>query len=786
MNLSTFWGGAAAAPYEIEQSLRIAQGSYLYRTNSSGGNVYTWTYSCWVKRGTFTQAIDAILAANQNYGNDWNSDSLQFHTGNYGLSIYNVRNQSTRASGTTNAKYRDPSAWMHIVAVWDNTNSTAADKFRYYINGERATISWNTTPTGDSSLINSTTPMRIGQNASVNSEKYMAEVHFIDGTAVTNANDFGEYDDNGVWRPIEYTGSYGSNGYYLKFDPSATNGVGHDHSGNGNNWSLHNIVTSGTGTDVMSDTPTNNYCTLDPINVNNSTSALAPSNGNLDLTAHFGRWGTIAVTSGKWYWEVTLTGTNSEYNYYFGAQNVQGGTVEARMMCNGGNTPDGNNISGNSNGTRTQPTGSRPSLPATIGVKLDMDNGDIEFVQGGVVNGKVTGITNWNGAVAPYISSNTTTFTYKTATLNFGQRAFSNTIPTGYSALNTANLPAPDIADGSVHFNNVLWTGNGSSQSITGVGFQPDFLWAKARNQTYWHRLHDAVRGRLNSLYTNATNPASDQANSISSFDSDGFTVGSDGSHNGSGVTYVGWNWKANGSGSANNTGTINATVSANTTAGFSIVTWTGTGSNGTLAHGLNNAPNVIIVKNRSDYTSWPVYTDITGANNYLLLDQQSKQTAGSNRWNNTAPTSTVFSVGTSDQTNLLNNNYVGYCFQMIEGYSKLGTYKGNGSSNGPFAYTGFRPAWVMIKTYAGGSEDGWFIYDNQSDPYNLSYHYLRANTANSQNTDSTNASIDILSNGFKLRHSGANTNESNTDFLYIAFAENPFGGSGVSPACAR
>ena len=790
MNHAQFWGGGGAAPYQIEQSLRFdGSSNYLSRTPSSNTSTNKkGTFSCWMKvssnsgtnGGTFIGAADSYHYA-QFYDE-------RFYFGN-----------DSSYLGTAGRR-RDYSAWYHVLYVFDTTLATTDDRTKIYVNGSRlASETFNTQPSQDSSFkfLNTTQVYNIGRRPTGNYwHGYMAECHFVDGTALDH-EDFGELDESGVWRPIAYTGSYGTNGFYLKFDPSAANGVGHDHSGNGNHFTASGFTTSGTGTDVMSDTPTNNYCTLDPINVNNNTSALSPSNGNLDLTAHFGRFGTIAVTSGKWYWEVTLTGTNSEYNYYFGAQNVQKGTVEARMMCNGGNTPDGNNISGNSNGTKTQPTGSRPSLPATIGVKLDMDNGDIEFVQGGVVNGKVTGITNWNGAVAPYISANTTTFNYKTATLNFGQRAFSNTIPTGYSALSTAALPAPDIADGSDYFNTVTYSGNSSTQSITGVGFQPDLLWIKRRNASYSHQLLDAVRGKIGSdssyarLASNLTNveatPAGDDG--VQSLDTDGFTTLADESYNETGGTYVAWNWLAANGTETNTAGSRTSTVSVNPTAGFSIVNFTGTGSALTVGHGLGVAPDLMIAKNRDKSDNWVVWHNTFDMDNYVFLEAPYAKATTTNPltfWNNTAPTSTVVSVGANSNTNVSGNDTILYCFAEVEGYSKFGSYSSNNSADGPFVFCGFKPELVWLKKTSGSSN--WFMYDAARNEFNVMGNKLYADSNAGENGEdggsTTSNTIDILSNGFKLRTNNGTNNGG--DYIFCAWAQHPFGGSGVSPATAR
>ena len=324
------------------------------------------------------------------------------------------------------------------------------------------------------------------------------------------------------------------------------------------------------------------------------------------------------------------------------------------------------------------------------------------------------------------------------------------------------------------YFNTKLYTGNGSTQSITGVGFQPDWTWIKSRSNTYSNVLIDAVRGVGTTISSNSGNAAYSSPTEITSFDSDGFTLGTDAGVNNNASTFVSWNWKANGAGSANTDGSINTdSTSVNTTAGFSICKWTGTGSNATIGHGLGVAPKMIIVKNVSTSDSWNVYHESIGNGKRLFLDTTGAESSTSDAWNDTTPTSSVFSIGTNTGTNGSGNTLIAYCFAEKVGYSKFNAYVGNGSTNGSFTYTGFKPAFVMVK-YAspGGGVGNWGIFDSVRNPTNVVDKGLLANTNAAEDTSDF---IDIVSNGFKQKSTSSNRNEDGSTYVYMAFAEHPF-----------
>ena len=341
-----------------------------------------------------------------------------------------------------------------------------------------------------------------------------------------------------------------------------------------------------------------------------------------------------------------------------------------------------------------------------------------------------------------------------------------------------------DIDKPTDYFNTVLYTGNGSTQSITGVGFQPDWVWIKGRSSAVNHNLWDVIRGTTKYLISNNTGSENTDATLFNSFNSDGFTVGNGGIVNDSGVTYVGWCWKANGSGSSNTDGSITSTVSANTTSGFSIVSYTGTGSASTVGHGLGSVPACYFIKQRNTTGGWIVYhqgNTSAPETEYLRLDKDDS-TVDDAIFNDTLPTSSVFSIGTNAPVNTSSGTYIAYCFAEKKGFSKFGSYTGNGSSDGAFIYTGFKPAMIIIKKTNGVEE--WGIYDNKRDPFNVADHRLFPNLSDSEST--TTDMLDFTSNGFKCRTSNNMVGASGGEYIYMAFAENPFVTSTGIPGLAR
>ena len=324
------------------------------------------------------------------------------------------------------------------------------------------------------------------------------------------------------------------------------------------------------------------------------------------------------------------------------------------------------------------------------------------------------------------------------------------------------------ITKPSLHFNTVTYTGNGGTQTITGVGFQPDFTWVKGRDHAYYHYLQDVVRGSQKIMYTNNTEAEVTITAGISAWNADGYVTGSQGALNYNGRSFVAWNWKAgNSSGSSNTDGSITSTVSANTTAGFSIVTYTGTGSTTTVGHGLGVKPDLVIYKERNNANSWRVMTDVSGSLKRLYLNVSDAEASIID--SSTAPTSTVLNIGTGSEVNRSSGTFVAYCFASKKGFSKFGSYTGNGNADGTFVYTGFKPAWVLTKETSNTSS--WDMHDNKRDPDNVCEKYLLAEDTGAEDTTDI---LDFCSNGFKFRSSNGDRNQSGASYIYIAFAEEP------------
>jgi len=350
-----------------------------------------------------------------------------------------------------------------------------------------------------------------------------------------------------------------------------------------------------------------------------------------------------------------------------------------------------------------------------------------------------------------------------------------------------------DIDKPGEYFNTVLYTGNDSTNAITGVGFQPDWVWIKDRDNVRNHVLNDAVRGATKNLFSNTTGAEATDTSTLTAFNSDGFTLGNGVKVNGNNINFVSWNWLGANGTASNTAGSINSTVSANTTSGFSIVSWTGSGADATIGHGLTQAPTIFIVKNRTDSgTNWRVGQVLTSSNNmtdgngyYMELDDTKASTnpGSAVTWGSTptAPTSSVFTVGSNNSNNGSSDAMIAYCFHSVNGYSKMGSYTGNGNADGTFVYTGFKPAFVMIKQT--NSTRNWIMLDNKintDNPYNTEL------SPNLSEAEATNIRFDSLSNGFKLRLGSGASNASGGSYIYMAFAENPFVSSTGVPACAR
>ena len=534
--------------------------------------------------------------------------------------------------------------------------------------------------------------------------------------------------------------------------------------------------------DSLIDTPTNydadsgnnggNYATLNPLDSNIGSNL---TNGNLDA-AGSSNWsagharGTFGLTSGKWYWEVTRTGGSGATaqigfcNKAFSLTTSYGSLPADSWTFAFGN---GTEILRPSGGGTGYFSGSAMGVGDTVGIALDMDAKTAVFYKNGTAGASIslsstkTGSTDNIDELFPLVGVYNANIAF-----NGGQRPFAYTPPTGHVSLCTQNLPDPTIADGSTAFDAKLYTGTGSTQSITGLNFSPDFVWIKNRNANGSHDLYDIVRGADTVMNSDATYGDYSGSGRLTSFNSDGFTLGSQSAVNINGGPFVSWNWDGGTSTATNTDGSITANVRANASAGFSVVAVTKSGT-GTVGHGLNVKPELIILKSREDVDNWYVHHSALTAGQTLFLNTTAATATSSGYWNNTLPTSTVFSVGAA----IPNSNLIAYCFAPVAGYSAFGSYTGNGSSDGPFIFTNFRPRWLLIKNTSNAYD--WHLVDTSRDTYNAATKRLKPNSSAAE-VDSVDV-FDLLSNGFKLKSSDNNFNKSSDNYIYVCFAEHPF-----------
>ena len=905
---------AAAGGYQVSRSLRFSSSdsAYLSRTPAVAGNRKTWTWAGWVKRsqlGTFQNLFGTADAGFANGTYFLLIDDNTLSVEEYGASSFTWRVRSTQV-------FRDASAWGHLLVACDTTQATASNRVRIYWNGTEITsFSTANYPTQnlDTSL-NTASLHGIGRAGLYNSHYfngYLADIHFIDGQALTPSSFTEVSATTGQLIPKTYSGTYGTNGFQLKFADNSSNTaatLGKDTSGNSNNWTPNNLsvdtlgssnyynfltastgfqaspydkfkafdgstateaaangagsvtfapylgiaysssvevwtaascsynfnsgastgstnnnsyttIVSGSGSltslvltrgggamlnalridgniliatppqddDSLVDTPTSygtdtgvggevrgNYCTWNPLYANGTL-----SNGNLDVstTTTNATTGTIFATSGKWYWETTVTTSNFNrigvVNLAGAGQNL-GGTANSWAILHDGQVYT-NSV--------TAAYGPSYGVNDVISIALDIDAGKIWYGKNGtwLVSGNPSTGANPSQTftagqtMAPAVASGSGTCAY---VLNAGARSFAYTNDrTGFKALCDTNLGDPLVAKPNTLMDVALYTGNGSTQTISGLNFSPDLVWIKSRSAAYAQLLYDTVRGA--GLLLRSDDSTAESGNSgdlLASFNSNGFAVNStylgspNPAANDNSQTYVAWAWDAGTSTVSNTAGSITSQVRANPTAGFSVATFTGAAT-GTVGHGLGVAPSMIIMKARTSNpgaNDWFVYHKSVGNTAALLLNS----TAATNTytyWNNTSPTSTVFSIGSGIGT----PDWVAYCFAPVVGYSAMGSYVA--SPDLPFVYLGFRPRFILIKATIASTN--WAIFDSSTGPYNLVNTGLKPNSSAAEYTDTTPRGIDFLSNGFKVRGdwNSGDTNFASTTYIYAAFAESPF-----------
>ena len=641
--------------YTVDQSLKYEGGrtTYLSKTPTSSGNRKTSTFSTWVKISPAAKSggQDVLFEAYEDNANRW-SIFIGDNSANY-ISVFGETGDSTDVSLHTDTAsgqaFRDYSAWYHIMFVLDTTQSTASNRAKIYINGVEANYASTTYPSQNSDLIlNKNVVHHLGAGSwsgSVGDYYFsgnMAETYFIDGQALTPA-DFGETGDYGEWKPKEYSGTYGTNGFYLPFknDYTVEGFSTVTYKGNGN----YGHYIGGTGfkpdlTWIKERNGTSDHCVVD--SVRGATKKLQTNTTDAEDND------TNSVT----------------------AFTTDGFTVGAQNQVNENGMP----------------------------------------------------IVAWNWDMGA-------------------------DTPTGFGA--------------------VAYKGNGGTQSVSGFGFRPDVTWIKARHTTYDHYFEDRIRGTGKILYWNKTDTEDNISHAITSFDPDGFSMGSESGHNENNGTYISYGWDMGGTSATNTTGSINATVMANPTYGQSVISFDGNNTAGaTVGHGLSSAPEVVLVMNRERIHNPTMFHTSIGNTKYLHLDGTAAEDTNTTYWNSTSPTSSVFSLGTSNDVNANGENHMALCFHSVSGYSKFGSYTGNGSSNGTTVTLGFRPAMVIIKP--SSSADHWNMYDSTRDPLNPTDSLLFPNRTNAE---ATGQEIEITDTGFQLKTDNAGSNGNGETYIYMAFA---------------
>ena len=818
----------------IERSVRCMDddNAYFSRTSTVAGDRRTFTLSGWFKFYQGEGNQDFIFMCG-----DSPSNQLQLsREGNEKINFEPKTGGSTDARFYTKNLFRDDDAWYHLVLKIDTTQSTASDRMALYINGTQAEY--------DTDIVATTYPsqnleFKWGQNGisytivrrthsgyETNGDMQVADIHYVSGYAY-DATAFGFFDSQtGIWKPKKYTGSYGSAGWHLEFKDNSNNTattLGYDSSGNGNHFTPNNIsVTGTTGNDSLEDSPTNKFPTFCPLYSQLQTGGTATySYGNLKLNT-VGQLGVsgqlypfgfsspeFAVTSGKWYMEFTNESDSTGSQTCVGIANVGFIDYESTSNPYGAHAPtsfiytSSGEIRTNDGNLTNQTSHTSGDI---LGVALDLDNMKLYFHKNGTYINSGNPSTGANGyTVGTLPTGRTGGYIFSAGSngvasigiyCNFGQRAFSHSIPTGFKKLNTLNLPPNDdiILRPQRHFDTVLYTGNGSTQSVSGLEFKPDFVWIKERSSTSESKMFDVVRGVQKALSSSSSGAEENQSNYLTSFHDHGFVVGNDGAVNENSQTYVAWCWKAGGAAVTNNDGSITTQVSANQDAGFSIVTYTGNGTNGaTIGHGLGKAPVMRIGKARelgsvgSAGPHWSInhqnlnngMNGGSSAGTIFLNLTQAQENNNHGAIGAVSSTTATLSDGSSGSVprahvNESGETYVQYFWTEVPGYSKFGTYKADGRTDGPYIHTGFRPAFIWLLKTSG--ENG-VIFDVKRDPLNyLGLNgRLYASVSNAQGSGGT-VDGDIHAHGFKLRNTTGEISTGSEQYIFMAFADQPSG----------
>jgi len=767
---------------------------YLRIASLSEGNNQIATFSAWIKfTGPFAPGSDL----NTNYGGileqgngNWTSSShFMFYQTRGRLDFYHNGSSILR----TNRYFQDSSKWYHIMFVLDVTQDAPADRLKFYVDGteetdvsdSRHSLNKNT----DLSYINvSGQELNIGGMPSGNGYEdlncYMAEVNYIDGTAY-GPSTFGLTDTStGRWIPKTLSGiTYGTNGFRLQFGTDTD--LGNDTSGENNDLTPNNFTPS----DQRTDTPTNNL----PIMRNYSPSYQQTlGEGNLQhTTVGSNKFYPVVSTlrpkgSGKFYAECRVSDVPGGYSIQLGCyayEDLKGYGGGAAYF---GNTGYGSGlwIEQSSqymryNNITVNTTPFTFSAGDVIGMALDLDNGVLSFYDDD--NGFIGSVTydRTKSAAFAGVSNKAVTFIWnfgdnptfdglETAGGNAdadGNGNFFKSVPSGYKVLKQDNMPET-------------------------TKFTPDLAWFKNRNDSDSFQLYNTSVGPNKSLTSDDTAAELTAPNGLQKFLKGGYSIEDDVRVNRENDGYVAWNWLCDsGTTSANTsaTPTIASTIQANANAGFSIVEYTGTGTAGTVEHGLSQAPEWVMVKSRSNDTGdgfTTYHSHMTSATYYLRLHNSSPEASASTVWDSAAPSPSVVSIGTSTGVNINTYTYLMYCWHSVAGFSKFGSYKGNNDPSGPFVYTGFKPSWLLVKCINTTGRN-WILWDNKRSPINPCDNVVYPDLSQAETASGND--MDFLSNGFKPRGTNTNYNGSNDTYVYMAFAEHPFIGSGrKSPVTAR
>ena len=750
---------------------RASNSAYLSRTFGTPTDNAKWTWSGWVKRGALG-TDQAIISA----GTTTSNDSVLHFRADGRLEMY-APSSGGSLNTYTLAVFRDPTAHFHLHVIFDSANGVSTNRFQIWINNVRQSFSPNTQPSAAISFNGNGIIHHVGRLAAFNSEHldgYLSRICFVDGQALTPSSfiefntTINEWVSKSQSEVKAVVDAGGTNSFMLDFDDAtSTTTLGYDKSSKGNNWTLNNIsLTAGVTYDHVLDVPGNSYATLNPLRTFGGTLSSANlgfTSGNSGSTLYGVVTSTFGVpTTGKHYFEVIPSTVGEMAVGVTKAFPTSAGDSRTAMYYRSGEIY----VNGSVFRTETAYTTN------TIGVAIDTDASTIRFYRDNTAQGAAVSYTSGDLFVGIAQLSGSGSCS---GNINFGQRPFAYTPPTGFLALCQENLPTPATAvlNPREHFDVKTRSGTGASATVTGIQFQGDLIWTKARNNVGSNLLTDSMRGTSKVLFSDLTNAETTPTSNdqFGGFTADGYTLNADtgGYFNKSTNTYVDWLFKAGGTGVTNTAGSITSTVSANTDLGFSIVTYTGTGANATVGHGLGVAPKMVITKGVSLSASWYVWhRGLGGDNDEIYLNATNAKATNAADYS-AAPSSTVLSFGGGSGVNSLSNTFVAYCFTDTD-ILKTFSYTGNGSADGPYVHLGGKARWVLTKS-AAGATSSWLIYDTARQTYNYGNN-LELGAEGSFAEYSGTHPIDIDANGLKIRHAASGYNTNGDTYIGIAIMD--------------